>query len=412
MHGVQWAGPRGLPRGRTTALGLALVAATWATACGDPTGPADARTSALVVGARHGCRLAEAVTQCWGRGDAGQLGRAELPAEPQPPTAVEGAPAEGFVALAAGRSHTCGLTAAGVAWCWGAGESGQLGLGAPPGERCTPVICARRPAAVAGTHVFRALAAGAAFTCGLAADGRVWCWGIDDVGQLGTRDAPDTCSSLACAHTPVLAAEGRAFVSLSAGLAHVCALAADGQVWCWGYNYQGQLGRGDRTDTPVAAPVHGSARFRQVSAGGLHSCAVDRDGRGWCWGIDAVGAGPQDIDREEPTRVAGDLRFREIRSARFTSCGIVEAGAQAGRVACWGANEFGELGRATPTAPPRLDVPTLIESTLTFRTLHAGSATYCGATTDETTVCWGRGTSGELGSGSGNSTAPVPLPPS
>jgi hypothetical protein len=34
-----------------------------------------------------------------------------------------------------------------------------------------------------------------------------------------------------------------------------------------------------------------------------------------------------------------------------------------------------------------------------------------GATADETTVCWGRGISGELGSGSDNSTAPVPLPP-
>jgi hypothetical protein len=71
------------------------------------------------------------------------------------------------------------------------------------------------------------------------------------------------------------------------------------------------------------------------------------------------------------------------------------------------------VGRATPPpSSPRLDAPTLIESTLTFRTLHAGFATYCGATTDETLVCWGRGTSGELGSGSANSVAPIALPPS
>src|SRR5690606_19781984 len=96
-------------------------------ACGDSgTGPGapPTVTPALALGNNHGCRLTPAGAACWGRGSEGQLGRA-IPAAIGAPDLVEGAPA--FVALAAGRAHTCGLAADGTAWCWGANDAGQLG---------------------------------------------------------------------------------------------------------------------------------------------------------------------------------------------------------------------------------------------------------------------------------------------
>lgn len=89
-------------------------------------------------------------------------------------------PRDGFgpyATLVAGEYHTCGLTVAGVAECWGNTSSGALGHGTG-----TPSFT---PVAVQGGHVFVELAAGQAHTCGRTTDGTVWCWGENQVGQAG-----------------------------------------------------------------------------------------------------------------------------------------------------------------------------------------------------------------------------------
>jgi alpha-tubulin suppressor-like RCC1 family protein len=82
-----------------------------------------------------------------------------------------------FTKLIANGNHTCGLTAAGAAWCWGANTTGQVGDGSND-NRYVPV-------AVSGGFVFRALALGAAHTCGVTSTGTVRCWGQNTGGQLG-----------------------------------------------------------------------------------------------------------------------------------------------------------------------------------------------------------------------------------
>ncbi|HUF34744.1 MAG TPA: hypothetical protein VMN37_02285 [Gemmatimonadales bacterium] len=96
-----------------------------------------------------------------------------------------------FTSLAGGGSHTCGLTAAGVAYCWGNNFSGQLGrtAGNEPGDP-NPT-----PAPIDAALAFTSLAAGSTHTCGVATDGVAWCWGNNIRGQLGTTvnngsDAP------------------------------------------------------------------------------------------------------------------------------------------------------------------------------------------------------------------------------
>ena len=80
--------------------------------------------------------------------------------------------------ISGGENHTCGLTTAGVAWCWGPGGGGQLGD--------DPTAYRGGPVAVVGGHTFTQIAVGSGHSCGLTVDRDVWCWGGIYVGKAGT----------------------------------------------------------------------------------------------------------------------------------------------------------------------------------------------------------------------------------
>ena len=92
-----------------------------------------------------------------------------------------------FSATGLGNWHSCMLDAAGAAWCWGSNESGQLG--AASAQRCMDgnIDCSSQPLRVQGGHVFTGLASSMNHSCALAVDGQAWCWGLGLGGQLGDR---------------------------------------------------------------------------------------------------------------------------------------------------------------------------------------------------------------------------------
>ncbi len=355
----------------------------------------------LALGERHVCQAREAGTVCWGTGVDGQLGIGATPVDTTPVTLPDGIR---FVALSAGKAHTCGIDAGGQAFCWGSDRDGQLGLGAPAAERCSAFPCATRPQPVAGNLRFRELAAGLRFTCGLTTDGAAWCWGLNDVGQLGTVADGETCEEGRCSHTPVAEASGRAFTSITAGLSHACALDPGGTTYCWGWDGPGgTTAEGHHpTFTPDAYLMAGPA-FRQLAAGGYHTCGITNDGSGYCWGIDAIGAGPMLLESADPVAVIGGIRFQAVYAGRLTACGLDLAGV----AYCWGPNVSGEIGTTPVGSLQRFDQPVAVSGGLRFQTLAPGNSTYCGIIDDGGTVCWGRGEFGEFGAGHDNSTSPV-----
>jgi hypothetical protein len=189
------------------------------------------------------------------------------------PTTVDGPVDRAWV----GGAHTCGLTiGTNRTHCVGRGGAGQLGDG-------TTVVETASPVAVSGGHTFTELSLGQAFSCGLRTDGRVLCWGLNQLGQLG--DGSNTQRN-----APVLVSGLDSVTQLSAGFAHVCALRGDGTVWCWGDDANGQLGDGSvggARSTP--AQVVGLTDVEQVSAGGTFTCALRTDGDVWCWGGNRAG---------------------------------------------------------------------------------------------------------------------------
>jgi alpha-tubulin suppressor-like RCC1 family protein len=195
--------------------------------------------STISAGYSHTCGLNLAgKAYCWGRDTAGQLGDNALTTGSTTPSPVDGGLS--FSSISAGFLHSCGVTTAGVAYCWGSDADGQLGNGALTGVFVAPSV-------VSGGHTFSSIEAGADHNCALTTNGQAYCWGADADGQLG--DASTTTGATA----PSAVASGYTFSSLAAGSLHSCGVTTAGTAYCWGADTDGQLGDG-ATTTGTTAP--------------------------------------------------------------------------------------------------------------------------------------------------------------
>jgi alpha-tubulin suppressor-like RCC1 family protein len=363
----------------------------------------------LVTGGAHTCGLTTAgAAYCWGTNRFGQLGSSTNTGADAPNPTPQ--PVHGnlvFTRLAAGSNHTCGLTAAGVAYCWGANDVGQLGTTTNL-ETGTPNPT---PAAVATTDAFVDLKAGQWFTCGLKADGSVLCWGSNQWGQLGTET---NLGGVSPNPTPNLIPGGVAFTVLSAGETHVCALTAAGAAYCWGRNNFGQLGtdesQGSGTGVTTPQAVGGNLSFTALATGGNHSCGITAAGVAWCWGRNERGelgtsqGQDEPFGLRDPVQVEGGVVFTALTAGEEHTCGLTASGA----AYCWGKNDWGQLGRVTDFMQPTSTAGP-VDGGLAFVQVSARADQTCGVTGAGAAYCWGSNFLGQLGtttnSGTGNPTA-------
>ena len=202
-----------------------------------------------------------------------------------------------FAAVTASGLHTCGLTiVTGAAYCWGGNGSGQLGDGTKTNQ-LTPVLV-QAPAGVS----FAAVTAGAAHTCGVTAAGAAYCWGDNGFGQLGDGTTTSQSSPVL-----VQAPPGVSFAAVTGGVAHTCGVTAAGIAYCWGRNLEGQLGDGTTMNrlTPVPVQAPAGVSFAAVTAGAVHTCGVTAAGTAYCWGRNVEGqlGDGTTTDRLTPVRV-------------------------------------------------------------------------------------------------------------
>jgi alpha-tubulin suppressor-like RCC1 family protein len=242
-----------------------------------------------------------------------------------------------FTSIDAGAAHTCALTGAGEAYCWGRNDRGQLGDGT--------IVVRLAPALVSGC-TFQQIAAGGfniGHTCGLTATGQTYCWGDNETGQLGVGSA-----DVLPHPTPLAVSTGVTFASITAGLGrHSCGRTALGTAYCWGQNSFGALGNGTQKGSAIPVEVAGTRTFSQLIAGGFigHTCAFTGTGDAYCWGENETGqvGDGTTVDRLAPTAVVGGLIFTSIDAGFRHTCGRDNTGA----VYCWGANGAGQLGNNT-----------------------------------------------------------------
>jgi alpha-tubulin suppressor-like RCC1 family protein len=360
-------------------------------ACGDEMGPTQPATlrfaasfAAVSAGSAHTCGLTAAgAAYCWGYNSFGELGDGTTTNYRLTPVLVAGGVS--FAAVSAGFNHTCGLTAAGASYCWGANYFGQLGDGGTTQPRWTPVL-------VAGGVSFAVVSAGTGHTCGLTAAGAAYCWGSNTFGSLG--DGTTTGRS-----TPGLVTGGVSFTAVSAGTGQTCGLTAAGAAYCWGRNFYGQLGDGTKTDRSTPGLVAGGVSFAAVSAGSSHTCGLTSAGATYCWGYNDLGQLGDGTwtTRLTPVLVAGGVSFGAVSAGGGHTCGLTATGA----AYCWGYNAFGQLGDGT-TTPLFTGRATLapVAGGVTFAALSAGSDHTCGVTAAHAAYCWGSNAWGKLGDGS------------
>lgn len=223
------------------------------------------------------CAIDGTQLRCWGSNSTGQLG--QLPGTPDyvlDPLVVGGA----WSRVSLNAFHGCGVQTDGTLHCWGSNVGGQLGL--PMDE------VLREPLQVGTDTDWADVLAGHDYTCGIKRDGRAFCWGQDYDGQLG--DGP---GELPRPEMPreVTVATGTRWVRLDGEERHVCGLRDDGSLWCWGNNELGQVGGPEATVEAPIQPQPGR-RFADFVASREHTCALDTEGHATCWGINRDGQLP------------------------------------------------------------------------------------------------------------------------
>jgi alpha-tubulin suppressor-like RCC1 family protein len=304
--------------------------------------------------------------------------------------------------IAAGYVHTCALLATGNIKCWGYNANGQLGIGNNIDSSIPIEITG---GALAGKTVTQIAAGAGVHTCALLSDATIACWGGNGFGQLGTSDTAERNIPVAITGG---ALAGKTTTQIAVGGGHTCALFSDSTVACWGNNLLGQLGIGNYSDSHIPVAVTGGAldgkTVTQISAGSQHTCALLSDATIACWGANndgQLGTGITSRDINVPVAVsegsnAGHTVTR-ITASGYHTCAVLSDGT----VSCWGRNEYGQLGTGDTTnsnTPLAVTGGALTGKTVTR--VSAGREHTCALLANGTVACWGMSHTGRLGNGS------------
>ena len=281
--------------------------------------------------------------------------------------------------------------------------TGALQSAAQPQGPFRPVPGARSPLVVpAGTGQefwrawmpgVRSIAAGA-HTVALRADGTLWAWGKNSNGQLGNGTETST-------NTPQQIGTDTNWQAVSAGWNHTVALRTEGTLWAWGYNGSGQLGNGTYGGINTPQRVGGDTNWQAIAAGEAHTVALHTDGTLWAWGRNdsgQLGNGTY-TSTNTPQRSGIETNWQTIAAGD----GHTVALRMDGTLWAWGHNRFGQLGNGNYTST---NTPQRIGTNAKWQAVAAGGQHTVALHTDGTLWAWGYNRDGQLGIGVFTTNAP------
>lgn len=280
------------------------------------------------TGAEHACGITnERTLECWGRNRYGQLGLGFTSNLESARTPVDSNTWAQVTASTGDQSgHTCGIQANQTLWCWGRNSTGQLGDGTTT-DQSSPVQV---------TGAWDTVHAADNYTCGIQADASLWCWGWSGNVRLGSPGGPTSI--------PRQVDPGSQWIAVAPGEDwHNCAIKADTTLWCWG----GGPGAGffDGEEGPVnVAPVQmGTATgWQDLASGARHTCAIRSDKSLWCWGENfngQLGDGTTTY-KLAPVQIDPSHDWLVVAAGNDRTCAIAQGDTPSdpNELYCWGEN--------------------------------------------------------------------------
>jgi alpha-tubulin suppressor-like RCC1 family protein len=311
--------------------------------------------------------------------------------------------------LTTGVDHTCTVTPDGALYCWGTNAFGQVGDGTFD-HRPTPTR-------VGSESDWVSVRSASEHTCARKSTGAAYCWGRNDRSSLGRFTVE------AWQPTPLALEEGSRWLTVTGGIQHGCGIKLDGSLWCWGSNFNGQLGVGDENmrDNPTRAGTDND--WVEVATSWSGGCARKRDNTLWCWG-DQGGDSPYELreeltgwtriaafnsqlcgirapgslwcwtsDDNEPVQKGTDEDWTAVAPGNAHVCGIRASG----ELYCWGEDdEYGQIGTGNRYA---VFEPARVGMNADWTEISAGGRHTCGKRADGSIWCWGSTTYGQVGNG-------------
>lgn len=385
-----------------------------------PTQVADAgQWQMATAGENHSCGIqTDGTLWCWGNNEAGQLGQGHTQHQAII-SQVEHSTTWRWVT--AGASHTCAIDADYLPYCWGLNLQGQLGTGAPLKVNSTLAIQYEL------SDNWISVDSGHAHTCGLKQTfgdptlKTLWCGGLNHYGQLGIHsianmDEPQQISG------PDQTLEYWREISL--GQYTSCAISFDQALYCWGNNNLGQLGHANASNVianwgPNTKISIGGDNWLKIRSGAVHTCGIKNTDELWCWGDNSRGQSTGSVTvgadtAEPPTRIAGawkdvavggyiDLLGDDdtpVHAKGGHTCAIDTSN----QLHCWGENNYSQLGNGATNT--QTDPSILVNSDTDWSSVVAGNSHSCAIKTDQSLFCWGRFERGATGTA--NTPALVP----
>jgi alpha-tubulin suppressor-like RCC1 family protein len=352
---------------------------------------------------KSGPETTPAFYKIWGYNLFGQLGLGHTIDPQTTPQTFTGFP--DITAFGGGFEHSVALRANGTVIASGRNDEGELGDGT--NERRS--VFAQVLAAAGGANLSNvvAVSGGGYHSIALKSDGTVWAWGDGTLGQLG--NGANANSSIPVQAGANVAGFNGQVIAIDAGVFHNLALTADGKVWAWGRNFNGELGDGSQTNCNLPQPVLTSdppdgrqlSGISQVSAGELHSAALKTDGAVVVWGRNDFGqVGNGTVSTANcrcvffPTATAADT----MGAVTSIDAGSLSTAALKGdgTVWVWGHGVLGQIGdgnTANALTPRQAFVSNVVE-------ISTGNGHHILARTINGSVfAWGRNFAGAIGNG-------------
>ena len=252
------------------------------------------------------------------------------------------------------------------------------------------------------TIIIDKLESGGNYYLAIDTEGNLWSEGYNYYGALGTGKTPN--DGIIYNWTQIMPGTKFKEISCSSRYSNY-ALDVNGKLYSWGNNYWGQLGTGDKEDKNIPQEIKKEIVFKKIATcngkynGNQQMAAIDENDNLWIWGSDLkTNINGENIEQSyTPIKISDNLKIKNISVGDRYYIAIDEND----NLITWGSdNSDGKLGNKDYTGGEysnEYKKPEKIETNIKFKKVAAGDCNSYAIDTDGNLYSWGRNWNGLLG---------------